>query len=313
MGGTSEEITQTALIEAAEWLVRLQSGTADAVCLQTWISARPENARAWQRMSQFEQGIVEVPPERRELAKRALDSVRAQRSKRKTLSILAALALGGGSTWGFFRTPAGGRLLADHATGIGERLTRALPRGGELRLNTDTIVMESDHARLKLTRGEIYVDTAGEAILIDTAYGALQPVGTRFTVRDLGDATRVSVIDGLVRATPTNSSSSVDVSAGETFRFDRNRAAADPVVSQLSPTAWLDGLIDARSVRLGDLAAELARYQSGHIHIASDAADLIVSGVFRLNAVDEAWLALEASLPISVQRYTPFLTVIQRI
>lgn len=150
------------------------------------------------------------------------------------LAALLAVALGLGAWWALSRgagsarvarveavrgtltasgTEGGGSpLAAGTAVERGTRLCTAggashatlrLAGGAELRLDADTCVRAVAGERVALLRGGVYADTGaaegrGGLVAVETPFGTVRDVGTRFAVRLLAEAVAVAVRDGVV-------------------------------------------------------------------------------------------------------------------
>ncbi|HEX6203078.1 MAG TPA: FecR family protein [Thermoanaerobaculia bacterium] len=150
------------------------------------------------------------------------------------LAALLALALGIGAWWALSRGAGAapvarveavrGTLTANATEGdsplaagaVVERGTRLCTTGGksgarlrlaggvELRLDGDTCVRAEAGERVALLRGGLYADTGaaggsrGAALAVDTPFGTVRDVGTRFAVRLLAAGVAVAVREGAV-------------------------------------------------------------------------------------------------------------------
>ncbi|RYY93978.1 MAG: iron dicitrate transport regulator FecR, partial [Comamonadaceae bacterium] len=214
-----------------------------------------------------------------------------------------------------------GRLRADHHTGTGERRDLTLPDGSRVWLNTATAVQTNwgaDLRRLVLLGGEILVQTAPDEepgphgprpFVVDTAFGRLQALGTRFAVRHGAQQSRLDVFDGAV-AIRTAAGPTLRVAAGSAARF--NGDAVGPLLAaDRAREAWSRGRLPADGLPLRELLAELSRYRRGHISVAPDVAGLKVMGVYPTDNTDQALDMLARSLPIRVQRSLPWWTTVE--
>ncbi|MEM9097529.1 MAG: FecR domain-containing protein [Pseudomonadota bacterium] len=307
--------------EATSWLVRLKSGAAtleDRDAHARWLNSSRSCEIAWQRLLKIERDFSSIPQADREIARATLETTRKRRGRRQTLKSIAWIAAGGGFAWAGSDMPVVQRLWRDHVTGTGEVSAFGLPDGTQISLNAETVLDIADTAngpKLSLKRGEVHIrTTAGPKgmLSVETAHGRFTPVGTRFLVRDLGPATRLSVIEGTVEVGRASAGQSPlqRVSAGQALRVAPNEIVQDPVFEQMDPAAWLDGLLDVRRMALGDVIAELAPHHPGYIHVVPEVADLAISGVFHLDAISDAFDAVEASVAVKVTRVTPFLILI---
>ncbi len=151
-----------------------------------------------------------------------------------------------------------------------------LPDGTQLVLNTDTAidVRFDGAARLVvLHAGEIHVATAHDGavparpFLVRSSNGVVRALGTHFSVRQGGSVlaprTQVAVSEGAVEIQPNEAPGALRrVDAGRQGSFD------DDAVSALTPLAphaagWVQGVLIAERMPLGEVLAQVARYRYG--------------------------------------------------
>ncbi|UCL86041.1 FecR domain-containing protein [Pseudomonas sp. HS-18] len=188
---------------------------------------------------------------------------------------------------------------------MGERRRIALPDGGWLQLNTDSVVdiaYDAHTRRVRLSAGEMLVqtapDSAGRAFWVDTPLGRLQALDTRFAVRLDGSDARLSVQEGAVAVMLALRHESAGViEAGRQARFDRKGLYGETTL-EADSLAWSEGYLVARQWTLGCLCAELARYRPGVLRCDPAVAKLAISGVFSLDQPEQAIAALQRSLPV---------------
>jgi transmembrane sensor len=66
------------------------------------------------------------------------------------------------------------------------------------------------------------------------------------------------------------------------------------------------------NARLGDLVHELGRYRRGHLGVAPEVADLRITGSFPLHDTDKALSALLPTLPVQIERHTPYWVTVAK-
>ena len=304
------KLSHASLEQAAQWYVRLQDqGSAqEQQRWQAWMAQNPEHLAAWQyveRVSQRFAPLMDQAPS----ASRALRS-----SRRQTLKTLLVLCAGSTLAWGTWRNTALPRLVggwsADYATGSGETRDAVLADGSHVWLNALSALdvrFDTTQRLLRLRFGEVLIDTAKDAsrpFLVDTEYGRLQALGTRFSVLQGEEHTQLNVFEGRVQVSTLNQQVRI-IEAGQQVRFARN--GFDPTVPA-SPAreAWSRGVLLADNLALGELVAELNRYRPGHLGCDPAVAQLPVMGSFPLKDSDHALRLLQAALPIRVDRLLPW-------
>nr|WP_175142690.1 FecR domain-containing protein [Achromobacter dolens] len=301
------------LEEAAGWLVRFQSETlsaADRAAFERWRGRSAAHAAAWARLEDMLRSFGQVPPE---LGARTLRRLERP-GRRQALRSVAGLLLLGPAAWLAWRELPWHEWSADARTAAGEQRRMQLADGTRLLLNTATAVdiqYTAEQRVIWLRAGEILLTTGKDPapvhrpFIVRTAQGSVQALGTRFMVRDEGNGIRVAVFDGAVAIRPAASDARRVLQAGQQTVFDAQRigpeSAADAALA-----SWEDGMLAARNWRLADLVAELARYRRGFLRCDPAVAELRVSGAFPVNDTDAGLRLLEKTLPVRIQRITPY-------
>lgn len=306
--------------QAVAWFTLAQSGCMredEQRQLQAWRQANSEHERAWQRMVGIPRGLqqrtalLSDPAARAALENRPLNDER-----RRVLKALAGLGLLGGMVWrGSDSQWVQGR-LADYHTVTGERREQRLVDGTRVWLNTRTALdvrFDASSRLLLLRHGEVNIltaaDPAGRPFMVLTDQARLRPIGTRFNVRQLEGETLLSVSSGRVAATARSGAGERIIEQGWSARIDA-RGISEPSHAQNTENAWTDGFIVADRMRLADFVEELARYRPGVLRCDPAVAELRLTGSFPLDNSERILAMLENSLPVRVQRLTPYwLTV----
>ena len=318
--GSSAPPSHDIMLQAAEWFALLRSGEAtaqDRAAWQAWIDSHQQHHDAWQYVEAISRRFEPVrAPDNAQAAVKTLQSVRGTSLKRRTaLNGLAVMFGAGLLGWGAWRgTPLGPALLswsADYRTATGEIREITLADGTRVWLNTAS-AMNADYQpalrRLHLLSGEVLISTAADTarpFVVDTGYGRMQALGTRFTVREENDATYLAVYQGAVRIHTRDSGTEQIVGSGRQVRFNASRigelAAAEP-----GREAWARGVLLAEDIPLADVVRELNRYQHGHLSLAPELATLRVVGGYPLQDPDKVLSMLAEVLPIQVRRILPW-------
>ncbi|MFM0206972.1 FecR domain-containing protein [Paraburkholderia sediminicola] len=312
------DIPQHIALRAVEWWMELQSRDntrSQQLGLARWRAEHPDHERAWQHIcsvsSRFkglaEETIGNVGAGRAAVARAALTRPGSAR-RRASVKVLTTLLFAGSATWIASEHVPWRAWSADARTALGERRTITLADGTRMTLNTDSAVdirFSSTERRVRLIKGEIIVATGhnnGERrpFIVETAQGSLQPLGTRFGVRQQSALCRLDVFEGAVRISPLDAPGLAPiVPAGQRARFTRNDVSAVEPISE-NDAAWTDGLIVASGMRLGDFVSELDRYRAGHLSCDPSVAGLRLSGTFPLSDTDRVLDTVARTLPIEV-------------
>lgn len=307
---------------AVEWLVTLQGDDVDddtRAAWRRWLARHPDHARAWAHIEAVNTRLRGVAsPLATAVARAALTPPRSA-GRRHAIRALATLFAGGGAAWMLRdHAPLQG-WLADAHTGVGERRDLTLADGTQVRLNTDTTIdihLTATERRITLRRGEIFIVTARDRatvprpFVVATRDGTLQPLGTRFAVRQMDEAGWISVVEGAVAVRPrANAGFTRVVAAGQQLRFTANDIDAPRPLAD-ADTAWIDGMLVAADMRLADFLAEVDRYRPGHLRCDPAVAALRVSGTFPLADTDRILDALRTALPVRIHFVTRFWTTV---
>lgn len=165
--------------------------------------------------------------------------------------------------------------------------------------------------RLDLHEGQLLVKSWRQrdgVLSVATAHGSVATGGAIFNVGRLHQRSVVSVSEGSALLRPA-SGAAVLVSAGQTFHFDQRGAQAAELPFG-AVTAWTRGVCVADRMPLAELLEIFGRYRKGLLRASGNAARMQISGVFRLEDIERALLQVVDILPLHVQRYGGFLTVL---
>lgn len=311
----------TMLHEAAEWFAILrddQVSDAERQGWQQWLAASPAHVAAWKRVEAISQPFAQIKHHApRGTAHQAL--ARSPAARRQTLRLLGigGLLLGTGlllrqtlpwQSW----TPAYAIAHAAQRTAIGDQKQLVLEDGSRLSINTASAVdldFRPNLRRIVLHEGEILIETAPDPqspprpLVVDTRFGRLSALGTRFNVLSDRQGIRLAVFEGVVRIAPTSGEPAVDVAAGQQARISAKRieaaGPADPAREQ-----WARGHLIADNVALAQFIEELQRYTPVRLDIDAEAGRHRLLGVYRMAkpARDVALIlaAVESALPVRV-------------
>lgn len=303
------------LEEAARWFSILGSGEvseADRLAWRRWLD-EPAHALAWQRVERisgrFER--LALDPAAREAGARLHDGQASRRQALKVLTLLVgggALGLGGGGALPWREWSASLR------SGVGEVRDLRLADGSHLWLNTDTAAdFDVATRHLRLHRGEVLVDAAAGSppFRLESAQGWVRPQAqARVAVRQRSGRTQLGVFSGAVQVMPFEAISGTWLRAGEQARFDSVAVSASEPL-QRARQAWVDGVLLADSLRLGDFIDELSRYRRGYLACDPRVADLPVVGAFPLGDTERILSALASTLPVRVHRRTSWWVTLE--
>lgn len=296
--------------QASHWLMLHWGGTLDGEQQRRfaeWQAANPEHSRAWQRLERL-QGTLGVVPA--DTARRVLRDMPDAR-RRQTLKLLGSLLLIGGTGYLAQSQLPWREALADLRSSIGERLQRTLADGSRLSLNSASAVdirYSAHERRIRLLNGELLLDSAPDPaqrpLIVETAAGEIQALGTRFSVYQVDGGSRVDLFAGELELRPLHAPVT-RLQAGQQRWFSAVRLGeigrADP-----NAIAWSDGRLVAERMPLGRFLAELSRHRPGVLRCDPAVAELPLTGVFPLADTDRVLTALQQSLPVDVHSLTRY-------
>lgn len=306
------------LEQAAQWFALLASeqvSDKQREAWQLWLASSPAHQVAWQQVQQISGQFQALPVAQRGVVRSALQS--GARTRRQVLAGLLLLSGGAVLSLAVSRKPLPG-WLADQASTTGQIKQIRLADDGQLWLNSNSsvdITYDNQQRLIHLWQGELLLESATDTqqparpLCVETSDGHLQALGTRFSVRKRQNGTLLSVFAGAVRITCQSGATEV-VQAGEQASFDQLQIGR---ISPASPArnAWQRGMLLADDRSLGDFINELAEHVPGYLAVDPRIADLRIVGAFALHDLDRIYAALEASLPIRVNRRWPWWVTLE--
>lgn len=302
---------------AASWYVQFQAQSptpADRLAWQQWLNGDPSHQAAWNQLEQLQRSLGALP---QDFTRRALTSTQKRRQVLKWMLVLGGSGYLG---WNIQQHTSVGNVWADYRTPVGKHRRVELADGTQVDLNTSTaidVMFDSRQRLIRLREGEVLIHSgkrgANTPLYVETRHGRVQALGTRFTVRQLPDFTRVGVLEDRVNLSPGDQPDhNQTLGAGESADFDRHTIGL-PQRYGVAQAAWADGQLIVLDARLGDVIDELARYRPGVLNCDPASAQLRVSGAFRLDSTDAVLANLQATLPIRVKYFTRYWVSVNRI
>lgn len=311
--------------QAADWAIRLSAGALDAEqaqALARWQAEDPRHGpalqfaqRTWADLAR----LGEMPVPAYAPAGQALPRARPQQPARRrprlrwAASAAAVLLLAGlGVEQGKqLLLP----LLADHATAKGEIRQVQLPDGSRVELDTRSAIdlaFSDTERRVRLLGGDAYFTVAplgpneSRPFVVESAGGTTRALGTQFLVSQDDEqgawvgVTEHSVAVALEQA-PDRGPREQVLREGQSARYDA-RGGIQPLTARdlQRATSWRRGVLVFERMPLEQVAEQLNRYRSSRVLITDSAlARREVSGVFRLDILDEALDTLTHELKVS--------------
>lgn len=331
---------------AAQWYARLRdesAGEPERAAWRAWLAQSAGHAAAWARIeavSRRFEPLREAGPPQARAARAGLEAglglgpgsgsgmgpgrPRAAERRRALGGLLGVGSLGLLSWLGWRQGPLPELLAAwqaDQHTALGERRELALAAGSRLWLNSASALQLQPQGPqrpplLRLLGGELLAQLQppplGPGWKLESGRARLQTQAARFNLRQPRPGERVSRLDVFEGRVLLQAGSEAPraLQAGQAARFDeQGLLSLGP--AQAWRQTWTSGRLVAESLPLGELVAELARYQRGHISLAPELADLPVMGVYPLDAPDQALDMLARQLPLRVRRSLPWWTTVE--
>lgn len=313
------EISRAVARRAVEWMLQLQSAPSPAAAqaLDDWRAQHASHELAWQRVEGLHRRLGGLSG-MASVAHATLGA--APHPRRRAVKALMVLMVCGGvgysvqqhTPWHRSSQHAWQGWAADHRTRPGEQRRIVLADGTQLLLDTDTAVdvhFGATERRLALLRGRIFVTTAkdpGRRFVVALPQGLAEALGTQFSAHTEGDQAQVRVFAGAVRITPAAGGAAARVlQAGQGAGFTAQALEAPQPVAP-AESAWVQGTIVAKSLRLAELLAQLSRYSPHPIGCSAAVADLRVSGAYPVAQIPLILESLGATLGLAIETETRF-------
>ena len=284
--------------QAAEWLIHLDGKhQTDPVLdpdFRDWLARDPRHGQVFDQMRRLWTGATPAASPAR--LGRALG----------VAGICLAIAVAGTQmpwqVWG-----------ADYKTGVGKVVSIDLPDGSEITLNTGSAinVHVSQHQRqIELLRGEVLLDVKTDRqhpFVVITRHGSAEALGTRYTVRQNDDHSRVTVYESRVRVSLPDHDPSVVLATGQWARMDATGIQAGAGALPASPD-WSRNQLVFNGATLPEVIDRLEMYHTGTIML-SDAlthSSKRFTGALPASDSDAALRLLAASLTLDLGGLPPY-------
>ena len=214
-----------------------------------------------------------------------------------------------------------------YKTGIGEVSNVGLPDGSTVTLNTDTnikVEFTPIQRELWLNRGEAFFDIAKDRsrpFIIHTDTKVVTVVGTKFNIKLSQSGFNIAVTEGIVAVQDTTkvASSAADnkpllLEAGAVASFSKDSALITKQNTNAVEQAksWTTGYLRFDDERLDKVIESFNRYRNRKIVIDPALVDMRISGVFKLSDGDSILNALEATLPIEIEKTEKKITLVKK-
>ncbi|WP_172274538.1 FecR family protein [Caulobacter sp. RHG1] len=288
---------------AANWLARLNTTTVSAKTMDEFRDwrAQPGNHEAFHEVAQLWAKSAQAKTQPGVQA--ALEAALARKAPRRANRIgfglavataMVTVSIGGYVTWRSIAAP-------NFDTGVGEQRLVQLSDGSSVRLDTNskvTVRYSQGARRITLARGQAYFEVAHDAarpFLVETPQASVRAIGTRFSVREDGATTKVTLVQGRIEVRDGHNASPRLLTAGEQIIATQALGPVQKVDAKVA-TSWTTGRLVFRGVPLQQALVEINRYSRKPIRL-DPAYDQIetLTGAFD-SADTDAMVAAVASL-----------------
>lgn len=307
------------LAEAERWFARLKTRNCSAgqrAAFERW-RADPEHAAAYAQTERLWDGIGGLAgnPDLEALSTRALRATDPRRRQHRSgwhmplalaasvavCAVVLVFALGV-----FDRAPP----PVVYATGPDQRDSVRLEDGSQLVLNADTTVavrMDDRQRALVLERGEVVFGIAHDPrrpFRVEAGSGIVTALGTRFQIRREPAQVTVTLLEGSVALERPDSGERRQLTPGDQASYgDAGTPVALRMVDTEVVSSWTRGRLLFRSTPLAEVVAEVNRYASTPLKLEDPSLGALpVSGTFPMDDSESVALALQALLPVRIER-----------
>ncbi len=335
--------------QAADWLMLLREEPEDAATcarFEAWLDEDPTHARAWASVSHVfdvldqgepelahlwparpaAEGTVATMPQAEPLpALREAKEPHQPRQRpgwlrsRKSAARTAGGALAAALALAWIAPSAVLYARADHMTGAGELEMLALADGSQVQLGPDSAIAvdyASGQRHVRLLAGQAWFEVERDpAAPFRVQAGDVRTtvLGTGFDVRQIGDATMVSVAHGRVRVLDQGIAPATarELTAGKWVRIDGDHLAQDGQSNPALIGAWREGRVIAHDRAIADVIDELRPWFGGRIMLANDNLGQVrMDGVYDARDPAAALRALVGEAGGTVRQITPWLIIV---
>ena len=296
------------LLQALDWLTQQHSGEFSAAQQQqlaAWRKADAAHEQAWQQAQALWQSMEglrgrTIPGSQPLLPEIHPSQIRKSQPKRlSTLAIACSILLAvviplnyPPSLW-----------RADYVTEKGEQHSVTLADGSTITLNSDSAVsvhFDNYWRRVEVLQGEAFfaVAKAKEPFVVTTSDGEVRAVGTAFAVQLRDADTQVELVEGKVELQDVSHQQHNRLNAGQSAQIRNGQIHIDSSKAPENLALWREGYLQFDGLPLAQAIEQINRYRPGKVVLLNPAlAKQRVSGLFRLDALDQAILGFKAAVP----------------
>jgi transmembrane sensor len=320
-GQTDSELTHADPVgdQALDWFVRLRGTASDGAAeaaFRAWLAADPRHEAEFRHLETlwnskpFLDAVKTLPVD-----KFALMRPRSRFPMRAAAMAASVLLAVGGWQYPALKIA----FQADFVTATGGQTTVPLPDGSTMMLNTGTAValdFDAGKRHIRLLRGEAFFDVVHDAahpFTVSGQYGAVEVLGTAFSVRTGADEDEVVLERGRVQVLCLcENQGKAELAPGEAVSITASAVSPVHAADPSTALAWRDGRIIFENARFGTVLQELRRYHRGPIMVADERVNLmVVTGNYRLDDVEGALRTLADAAGVGFYRIPGGLIILR--
>ena len=311
------------LIDAADWLVTLNSGETTAQeqsDFKRWF-AQADNAQAYKELQQtWQQFELAQPKAAQQTLNYALANkpeINTSFSKTRLFSVSAiaglALLLASQSQTGRF-------IGADHYSLTEHSQSITLSDNSKIQLPPRSAVNihYSQNARhIELVKGQVFIEVARDAnrpLTITSQHGSTTALGTAFSVEQKAAFTLVQVTESTVKVCAKSATSSCKtLSAGQRVQVNTQQVGPVQDTAKNMQLDWHQQTLTVDNQPLVAVLALLQQHYPGYLKYNAHALQgLNISGVFSLKNTHESLQLIGTILPVKVANYGSMVLVVNK-
>lgn len=298
--------------QASHWVTRLHSddcSDTERYEFDEWL-ARSENHRvAYQQVLAFWQDLAQIEPHASAELAAARAYLRNNRqvprkfSKKRAVTALSLLLVMMSSPFIWI-----GLNTQNYHTAKGEHASIQLSDSSQIELNTDTeltVYYTEKERQVKLIQGEALFTVAHhtqKTFVVTAANGTITDIGTRFNVYQQNSKVAVTVLEGEVSVTTSNTNTPQIIKPNQQRSYDSN-GQITPVmqVDVNTATAWQKKQLIFKAQPLSTVLEQLSRYHEVKLQITDPQLQTLkVSGTFPSDDLNLALNTIASALPIKI-------------
>ena len=276
---------------AIAWFLRMQQMDIehpDRSKFEAWLMLDASHQQAYQAVSEVWEGFDSTSDLKSldaAMAQKAfLEQQRSRKLSQSITGVLSILLIAVFSLFGYHTWQAQPTLEIVAIAEVGQVKAQTLEDGTKLNINANSEVEVTYYRNkrlVKLNRGEVIFEVARDEsrpFIVDSGYGRITVLGTRFAVNRLQKRTRVSVDHGRVQFEAVDANGSVSQSPlilknGEVAELQQNQMPKRTAQCASDAFSFAKGTISFDKAGLDEIAETLSRYRKPAVRLQSSLED----------------------------------------